>query len=228
MSGYALENRRTIRSPKNPLDKCTIVSIYPKKIVERKVTIEPGVFTIEAGSFNSPAILVIGSSSWWRDIDAEQPMLEIPNSSIQVAEDVCTGYCNTLPDAIPGSAIPGLFFIMGEKSVIDVKMIHSAELALARSKQNAYWENCIRAADGLWARTNGNPMAISDEARLAAKEMNIDPKTKPWIGDFSGLPSLINCKACGSLVNLNYPICGNCKAIIDPEKAKELGLKFAV
>ena len=41
-------NRRKLRqSVKNPLDKCTIVSIFPKAIDEDKFTIQPGKFHIE-------------------------------------------------------------------------------------------------------------------------------------------------------------------------------------
>src|SRR6266576_4523463 len=91
-----LFNRKLIRAMKNPMDKCTIVSIFPKVIDEVKYTIEPGRFHIEPGTFEKPSILVVGSSSWWREIDVEQPMLEIPNSSIQIAESVIKDYCNGL------------------------------------------------------------------------------------------------------------------------------------
>jgi uncharacterized OB-fold protein len=37
----------------------------------------------------------------------------------------------------------------------------------------------------------------------------------------------INCKACGTLVLPNFPVCPNCKAIVDEEKAKVLNIKFA-
>ena len=64
--GLGNPNRRTIRAPINPLDKSTVVSILPKQISERKITIQPGIFEISPGSFDNPAILVVGPSSWWR------------------------------------------------------------------------------------------------------------------------------------------------------------------
>src|ERR1700682_3034442 len=87
-TGPLFNTRRLIRTSKNPLDKCTIVSIFPKAIDEVKHTIEPGKFHIAAGTFEEPAILVVGSSSWWKDIDVDQPMLEIPVSSIQIADSI--------------------------------------------------------------------------------------------------------------------------------------------
>src|SRR5258708_6443678 len=71
-----LNSRRLIRQHKNPMDRCTIVSIFPKEINEVKYTIEPGRFHISPGTFENPSVLTVGSSSWWKDIDVDQPMLE--------------------------------------------------------------------------------------------------------------------------------------------------------
>ena len=67
-----LNRRRLRQSVKNPLDKCTIVSIFPKVIDEDKITIQPGKFHIDKGTLENPAILVIGGSSWWKDFDPDQ------------------------------------------------------------------------------------------------------------------------------------------------------------
>jgi len=53
------------RMPINPIDRSTIISIYPKLIHEKKETIEPGIFDISPGRLDNPGILVVGSSSWW-------------------------------------------------------------------------------------------------------------------------------------------------------------------
>jgi hypothetical protein len=76
------------------MDKTTIVSIYPNEIIETKPTIQPGRFVIPAGSFEKPSITVVGPSSWWREIDMDQPLLEIPVSSVQIADSVIKDYCN--------------------------------------------------------------------------------------------------------------------------------------
>ena len=110
-------NRRTIRAPVNPMDKSTVVSILPKQIYERKITIQPGVFEIKPGTFENPAILVVGPSSWWREVDIEQPLLEIPVSSIQVADSIVTDYCNGLLACNMDTLMPGLFYLPGEFTV---------------------------------------------------------------------------------------------------------------
>ena len=47
-----LANRQANRLPKNDMDFCTVVSIFPKAIHEERVTIEPGVFDIPAAGTN--------------------------------------------------------------------------------------------------------------------------------------------------------------------------------
>src|SRR3972149_7969365 len=89
-------NRRTIRSIPNPMDKGTVVSIYPKNITEIKHTIQPGRFHIPAGSYANPSFLVVGPSSWWRDVGPHEPLLEIPTSAVQIANSIVIDYYNGL------------------------------------------------------------------------------------------------------------------------------------
>lgn len=222
--GFAQTNRRTIRAPVNPLDKSTVVSILPKHISERKATIQPGIFEIPAGSPEVPSVLVVGTSSWWREVDENQPLLEIPVSSIQVADSIVKDYCNGLLACNMGDMMPGLFYLPGEYTVAKLKAEHSVVLNAALAKQRKWFLELIRIADILWSRSNGNPLSISDDARLACKQLNIT--AKPWLGDLQ-TAELVRCVACGSLRNGAFPICQTCKAIVDPELAKKLNLTFA-
>lgn len=200
--------RRTIRQPSNPLDKATVVSIYPKKVDEVKHTIEPGRFVIPAGSFEKPQVLAVGPSSWWREIDEEQPLLEIPVSSIQIADSVVRDYCNGILACNMGDSMPGLFYVPGEHDVASIKKNFSTHLEAANVKQRKWFENLVFLADALWARSQGNPMAISDDMRMAARELNLQ-ETKDWMKDFK-MVSMVRCKACGNLKNPEYPICASC------------------
>jgi hypothetical protein len=223
-SASALNNRKMIRSMKNPLDKCTIVSIFPKEINEVKHTIEPGRFHVDPGSFENPAILVVGPSSWWKDYDIEQPMLEIPNSSIQIAHSIITDYCNGALGCDMGDAMPGLFFILGSVNQLEVKTKYREELEKARAKQNNWYNILVKLADSLWARTNGNPLTICDEMRLAARELNFNDKV--WLKDFQ-VAQLVRCVACGGMRNPDFPICPTCK-VIDPTNPLAKDLKYAI
>jgi len=217
--------RRVIRAPINPLDRSTVISIYPKDIVEVKHTIQPGIFKIPKGSYKVPSITVIGPSSWWRELDDSQPLLEIPVSSVQVADSIVKDYCNGLLASNMSDSMPGIFFVPGEYDLTGILSKHRTELETAKNRQQNWFANLVKIGDTLWSRSNGNPLAISDDMRLAAQELGL--KDKPWLQDFSTI-ELSNCPACGTLRNGLYPVCQTCRAIIDVKKATELGLKFAV
>lgn len=199
--------KRTIRGPVNPMDKSTIVSILPKEIDEVKHTIQPGRFIIPPGSYEKPSILVVGPSSWWREIDEEQPLLEIPQSSIQIADSVVRDYCNGIFGCNMGDSMPGLFYVPGEHNVPSIKKSFQHELDKANQKQRNWFSILVRIADSLWARSNGNPLSISEDMRLAARELGIT--VKDWLKDFQAM-EMVRCKACGSLKNPQFPICASC------------------
>lgn len=217
--------RRMVRTIKNPMDKCTIVSILPKPIREVKYTIDPGLFIIEPGTYKNPSTLIIGPSSWWRDVDAEQPLLEIPVSSVQVADSIINDYCNGMIGCDMVNARPGLFFVLGEATPEEIVTDYADSLEQCFDKQQNWFKNLIKQADALWARSNGNPLVLSNEMRLAAQELNL--KDKPWLKDYRTY-ELVPCIACGTLRNPEYPVCGHCKFIDPTHPLVQSGeLKFA-
>ena len=223
MSVISMMQKSVRRSVPNPLDRATVVSVFPRAIREVKHTTQPSVYEIEPGSKDKPAILVVEPSSWWREIDDSQPPLEITNSSIQVANSLVTDYCNGLLACNMGDLMPGLFFVPGECTREDIKTKYNNALEMAIAKQNRWFTRLVQMGDALWARTGGNPLGIPDLMRLAASELGID---KPWVKDFT-MVQPVKCVGCGSLRNPDFPICPTCKAIADPEQAKKLGLTFA-
>lgn len=211
--------RRTIRGPINPLDKSTVISICPKELHDRKPTIQPGEFYIPPGNLKTPSILIVGPSSWWRDIDEDQPLLEIPVSSIQVADSIVRDYINGMLACNMADCMPGWFYVPGakvdsegkpdSKATIEwIKSDYKNQLENADLRQKNWYRTLIKMADSLWARSNGNPLAISDDMRLAAREMGVT-ETKDWMKEFK-MVDMVRCKACGSLKNPQYPICASC------------------
>jgi len=211
-----------IRSLRNPIDKSTIASIFPKEIHERKFTIEPGVFNIGAGSLEQPALLTVGGSSWWKSFDEDQPVLEIPVSSVAVAESVIKDYCNGMLGCDMSGAMPGLFLVLGEVSSLELKMKYAAKIEEVKIKQDNWFKILVRIADSLWARSNGNPLTISDEMRLGAKMLNMNDKE--WLLDFN-IVEMVKCIACGSLKNPLYPVCPQCHNV-DMTNPRAKDLKF--
>lgn len=217
-----LANRRIpTKQPVNPADKCTIFSIYPKEIDEVKHTIQPGRFIIAAGSPEKPTRLVVGSSSWWREIDVDQPYLEIPNSSLQVANSVVNDYCNGLIGCNMEDSMPGLFFLPGDITVEKLMKEYKTTYDKAVTRQTKFWHSIIELTDILWSNTNGNPLCVSDDARLACKMIGIE--NKDWMQNFQN-QGLVRCVACGSLRNPLYPVCSNCNRVVDVALFNKLNL----
>lgn len=216
--------RTTIRAEVNPMDKCTIFSICPFPLDEVKPTIQPGFFHIDKGSYEKPSRLVVGSSSWWRDIDFEQPLLEIPVPSVSVAKSIVNDFSNGLLACNMGDSMPGLFFVPGDVSLVKLRSEYTDALDSAKVKQNTWFTALVEMADTLWAKSHGNPLVIAQTMRLAAQQLGVDG-VKAWM-DNQRAAELIRCIACGSFRNPAFPICGTCQTVIDPELAKKLGLQL--
>ena len=121
-------------------------------------------------------------------------------------------------------SMPGLFFVLGEHNVMDIKMKYKSKLDEVKARQDTWYKILVRLADSLWARSNGNPLVICDEMRLAARSLNFNDKA--WLKDFH-IAELVRCAACGSMKNPLYPICPTCKAI-DSENPLAASIKFAI
>lgn len=217
-------NRRTIPGPINPLDKSTVVSIFPKEIDEYKHTLIPGSWKIPKGSYDKPATLVVGPSSWWKDVGEDQPLIEIPVSSVQIAESIVRDYCVGYLGSDMTDSMPGMFFVPGNFTVEQIKKDYKSLLDKAKIKQENFYRVLVRMADAYWSRTNGNPLAISDDMRMAARELG--QEGKEWLADFQ-TQEVVRCIACGQIRNPAYPVCPHCKAVVNLEQATKLGIKFA-
>lgn len=216
------QRRIPVRQPTNPVDKCTVFSIYPKEIDELKPTIQPGRFIIPPGSPDKPTRLVVGSSSWYREIDVDQPYLEIPNSSLQVANSIVNDYCNGLIGCNMEDAMPGIFFIPGQITIEQLLKEYKETFNKAVARQNKFWHSIINLTDILWSNTNGNPLCVSDDARLACQMLGIE--NKDWMQNFQNT-GMVRCIACGSLRNPAFPVCGTCNRVVDKVLAGKLGIE---
>lgn len=209
-------HRRAVRGPVNPLDKSTVISIYPRVIQFKNVTLQPGIWNIEAGSIEKPALMLIGPSSWFKDVGPDEPLIEIVQSSVQIGESLVRDYINGMFGVSIGVAEPGLFFIPGEIDIKKLKTEYNSLLQQALNKQMQYYRTLIKFADSLWARSNGNPLCINDEMRMAAR--TIGSHDRDWMKDHINV-GMVPCFACGEFKHPDYAICKACHSI-DPEHPK--------
>lgn len=211
------------RAETNPLDKTTIVSIYPKDIYEYNPAIYPGTLKIKAAKPGEFVTVIIGPSSWWKEMDEGQPPLEITTSSIQMADGYIKVYCQQIGVEF-GTKQPGLFFIPGTPNKSEIEKTYIKQLEKAEIQQRAFFHELVKMADTMFARTNGNPITISDDARMAANYLGM--KDKIWLRDYQTMEK-VPCKACGEFLNPAFPVCKHCHAINNNELATKLGIKFA-
>jgi len=227
-------NRRVLTQlPRNPLDKTTIVSIYPREIVDTKPTLFPGRFVIPAAIGDDFSLLLIeGASYFIPSMIGNQPPTEVQVNSMSLAESI-------LHDSIPAMnlvtsvARPGVFSIPGEYNRISIlKYVHADGrsfkelLQTAREWQQNYWTAVISEADYFWSKSNCNPKTIPEDAKLAVKILGLE-KSKPWMEN-AVASELIKCKACGEMINPQFRGCKHCHAMLDPEKGKAAGIVFAI
>jgi hypothetical protein len=224
LPGWVNEHMKTklIVSPKNPLDVSTIISIYPKPFTEKKPMM-PEWYHIAEGSYEKPSFLVVPGASSWREMMDTKQIIEIPISSISVAESVIRDWMIGILEVSLGHAQPGVFFLPGEWDYKKIKA--NVDSSLQFEKVNQMQRNWFLAlsnvADSLWARSNGNPLVISDLMRLAAGALQLE--NKPWMKNFQAV-RMTNCPACGIMVMPGFPVCANCKTIVDKEAYNRLGL----
>lgn len=217
--------RRTIRAEVNEMDRCTVVSIFPKDIPARNSFIQPGNFLIKAGSLENPSLLVVGSSSWWKEVPDDPELFEVPVPSKQVANSIVNDHVLSMWKSDPQAAHPGVFWVAGEHNKESIFKNYRQRLEHASKMQKAWYEALVTETDALWAQHNGNPKVVLADAKLAALELNL--RDKLWMKDHSTL-KMVECPACGALRKTDFPICAACKTIVDEKRYKELGLKQAV
>lgn len=235
--GFSTRKNRIPIGPQNPMDKSTVVSIYPIDLDERKQTIQPGRFIIPAGTRKQPSILIVGTSTYWVDKD-EDNVFEVANSSVQVANSIVLDYRIGIQEASHSDDIgPGLFWIAGcrfnedghsadyNKTLKWVMSDFSKRLDAAETGQREWYLRLVNQADSLWAQSNGNPLAISSLMKMAARELEITDKE--WLKNYKEAEKQ-TCKACGFRANPDAILCQNCRFILQPEKYKEISSQFAV
>lgn len=220
--------------PRNPADKTTIVSVFPKMILENKTTIWPNRYEIPAADKDGFALLVVEGASYYMPSSIEKMApTEIQINSAELARSIVEDYLTGMWLASKGNRGPGVFWIPGEwdhKTILNYKEAKTGKtfdqfLSEARAQQKEWFKLLVDAADSLWASSGGNPRAIPVDSKLGAEMLGVD-KTKPWMqNDIAA--SLEHCPSCGEMINLNYPVCKYCHAIVNPAKAKELDLQFS-
>lgn len=199
------------------MSKATVVSIVPFEVRRDMPGVFPGYYSIPPAKDGDFEILHVEDAKCYvyvldgRGYDRVEPAEQIAKS---IAEDFIRDQLAQTEDCHPG-----IFWVEGHPSKIEIKAKFKKELDKSREVQNNWFKALVRLADDDWQRTH-QYRSITDIQRSAANWLNLK---RDWIDAVSEDRRI--CPACGEDVRAGFPICKNCKAILDSEKLKDL--KFA-
>jgi hypothetical protein len=217
----ATNDRAITPPPKNELDVCTVVSIFPRKVIQTKPGLMPSHFELAPGTFDKPSVLIVEQGYWVKQLALEDEVVAMYTPSMLIANSIVQ---DTAVIASGGDTGPGLFYVKGSHDVISIKKNHPSSLEKARERQDRWYRELIKLADSDWSKANGNSLAISDLYRMAANELGL--KDKSWLKD-EGHYEKIKCIACGVFNPPELVICPNCKVVLDAKKFAEMKMVFA-
>ena len=117
------------------MSKCTIVSLVPFEIREDKPTY-PGTFIIPGAKRDDFEILVVDNVHSFMYLDENRGSLKMPIDSNEVANSIINDYENSQLFAKPSEGIgPGIFYLDGEYSKLDIKLKFKEKLEEYRQRQ---------------------------------------------------------------------------------------------
>ena len=196
------------------MSKTTIVSLIPFDLNEEK-PVYPGHFFISGAKENDIEILVVENAIAFKYVDEYRGTDKINIDSEDLARAIVEDYATSQLAVMPSDdIIPGLFFIPGEHTKIEIKTKYKDIVAEYRAKQVKWFEILVRMADDDWEKTRQHKV-ISGIQRYAARFLNID---RPWLIE----PKMEKCIACRSTVEAEAIICPTCKTVLKPEEFKKL------
>lgn len=185
-------------------DVVNLVSISTQKWPPR-VRTYLGALTIASPEEGQPyAVTPIRACKGVMDL-GDKHMMEFAITAREIAEDLAREINGDSGE----DSFHGVFVAAGSEPT-------EQELSEARAKLDAFHRRLVATADLEWERSH-NPMFITDLERRAARELKLD---KPWLYDPK---PQTECPACGEKLKPGVAICRTCRAILDPEKARQFG-----
>lgn len=200
--------------------KASIISIVPFAITREFPGVFPGSYTIPASLDNIPEILHVDDGKEHRYV-FDGKGVTIPVSGTELANSFVNDYVASQL-AYNEEGHPGIFWVEGFVNQSDLNGRLKQKLNDIKDKQYIWFKRLVTIADDDWQRYH-QYKSISDIQRSAARYLNLD---RDWIDVISD--SLATCPACGSNVRKGFPICANCKAVLDVEAAKKIKFSAVV
>ena len=196
-------------------DITTVVSILPIEVKEVKPALYPGIFIIPPGSFKKPSILHVGTAKFFVPLLADHT-LAIDNTSVQNARALITDFIDSQLN-IDTDQRPGLGMLQGKVSVAEVMTKHTDLLLELRRVQDNWYKALVQLARADWDKYQ-RPQFISNIQRIAAAELGL--QDEPWLAN--AIQRQEQCPVCRTVVIPDAIVCSTCRAVLNPEKYKDL------
>lgn len=201
---------------------CTVVSLVPVDLREEKPGLVPPRFCIPASDGKHPQVLHIGTATHFVYLDEARGSLPVRNPPDWVAKSVVDDFISAQL-RISEVAKPGLFFVAGKWSSVEIQAKFKVQLEQAWIMQQNWMMEVCKLADDDWNKFHQHNV-VSDTQRKFAQMLGWRVEEHEWMSPRTTLQSTM-CPSCGKLAPLNAVVCQECKCILDAEKYKEL--KFA-
>jgi hypothetical protein len=205
--------------PSNFEDSCTIISVVPVPIHEKKPGLLPGEYIIPAVQkpMEDVELLHVVRGKFPVYIDENRPALIVPEPSDRICASIIRDYTTAIAGYEPGKAEPGLTFMRGalsKEEALDQKPL----LKQIRTLQNNWFKNLVALADDDWSKFRMRRM-IPGLAKVACSQLGL---TREWnldveIAQIDAL-NLTHCKFCRSQIHQEALVCPNCQGILNPAR----------
>lgn len=206
----------------------TIISIFPRKLIEYKPGLQPSEYVIPAGNMEKPGLLLIGDDVHYLmnpdplSDGKDVRQIKVPVKAMEAATSVIMDYITALICFETGQQ-PGLFCVKGGyDDPLIIKNQFNKELVAYNDMQNKWFQALVLMADEIWAKTR-SPQGISDLQRDACKHLHIE---RDWLISSSSI-DMNKCPYCMSFVNVGAIFCATCRHVLDQERYNKLNLQRA-
>lgn len=162
--------------------KCTVVSLFPLEIQERKPGLNPELYVIPAAPEKDISILHVGNGQMtiYLGENAARPQQVLPEFAGTIANSIVWDFCRAQLEYKLDTAEPGLFVVDGHMNKEEIKKVYGDTIKKAERLQNKWFEMLVRLADTSWGKRK-NHSDISELQRLAAKRFNLK---REWLIEY--------------------------------------------
>lgn len=204
---------------------CTIVSLAPYPLREKKSTVYPQVFRMNAAKRDDFEILVIGDNHIsYTYIDEKRGSFKNSISSKELASAIVFDHVQAMI-CIDAGCKPGLFWIEDDLSKMtkeEIKKKYAEEFDKNLKMQIAWMHRLVKTADDEWKK-NGQHKFITSLQRLACDYLGLNREWNVAIDD----QLQKECQFCTKYISARAVKCPHCNEIVDFAAYEKLTSKKA-